>query len=337
LANRRLVSLISLNEVQPEQVKWLWASRIPFGKITILQGDPGLGKSTLALDLAARISKNLPLPDQSTAALQEPASVLLMSAEDGLADTIRPRLDAAGADQELISAPKEHYCIPRDVPMIHDAIVQTHAKLVIIDPFAAYLDGSINSWNNQHVRRALTPLSVVAEETGAAILILDHLNKKIGTAAIQRGSGSIAFNAAARSVLIVCKHPQEAETFVLAGVKSNLGPPPPSLAYRTVEAENKAVKLEWHGECPYSADDLVTASIEPGNTRKLELARQFLCETLSNGSVLSKVVERQALEQGISPRTLARAKKELKIQSLPVGVRGEWFLSLPMAVALQTR
>ena len=210
------------------------------------------------------------MPDGAVSALNEAAAVFLMSAEDGLADTIRPRLDALGAEQQLVSVPQNrHFLIPRDADLIGDSAKQIDAKLVILDPLAAFLDGSINSWNNQHVRRALAPLAQVADQTGAAILVLDHLNKRSGIAAIQRGSGSIAFNAAARSVLLVCKHPQEPENFVLANVKSNLGAPAVSLAYRTVEAENKAVKLEWLGECPYTADELVTAAFEPTNGRKV--------------------------------------------------------------------
>lgn len=338
MRKKPVVPLISLDQVQPEQVQWLWPGRIPLGKVTILQGDPGLGKSTLALDIASKISRNFPMPDGSVSALSEPAAVFLMSAEDGLADTIRPRLDAAGADQERISVPQDrHFLVPRDADLIGDSVKQTNARLVILDPLAAFLDGSINSWNNQHVRRALAPLAHVADQTGAAILVLDHLNKRSGIAAIQRGSGSIAFNAAARSVLLVCKHPQEPENFVLANVKSNLGAPPASLAYRTVEAENKAVKLEWLGECPYTADELVTAAFEPTNGRKVGVAIEFLRERLSPCDVLSKVVEREAAERGISARTLTRARKELGVKASPAGLQGEWVLSLPISEALKRK
>jgi hypothetical protein len=254
-----------------------------------------------------------------------------MSAEDGLADTLRPRLDAVTADQQLISVPQDqHFLIPRDTDLIRDAVEQTNAKLVILDPLAAFLDGTVNSWNNQHVRRALTPLAQLADLTGAAVLVLDHLNKRSGIAAIHRGSGSIAFNAAARSVLLVCKHPQDPETFVLASVKSNLGSPPVSLAYRTVEAENKAVKLQWLGECPYAADELAAAAFEPTNSRKVGAAIEFLRERLSSCDALSRVVESEAIAQGISPRTLTRARKELGVKSSPIGMGKEWTLSLPI-------
>lgn len=163
-------------------------------------------------------------------------------------------------------------------------------------------------------------------------MILDHLNKRSGVSAIQRGGGSIGFNAAARSVLLACKHPQESETFVLASVKSNLGPPSISLAYRTVEAPNKAVTLQWLGECPYEADDLVTTAFEPSNSRKLTVAIDFLKSKLSGASVLLRLVDREAAAFGISLRTLARARKQLGVTAKPVGMQGEWVLSLPIRV-----
>jgi hypothetical protein len=332
LSKKSSVRLVSLDQITPEYVKWLWPGRVPLGKITILQGDPGLGKSTLALDIAGRTSKNLPMPDHSLGDVHEAANILLLSAEDCVADTIRPRLDALGADQHRISIPEDHrhFLVPTDADLIREAVRSINAKLLIIDPLTAFLDGAINSWNNRHVRRALMPLSAIAGELGVAILIVDHLNKRSGVAAIQRGSGSIGFNAAARSVLLASKHPQESETFVLASVKSNLGPPPSSLGYRTVEAANKAVTLEWLGECPYEADDLVTAAFESANSRKLGMAMDLLNTKLSGTSALSKVVDREAAALGISSRTLARARNRLGVIAKPVGMQGEWVLSLPL-------
>ena len=331
LSQRQPVKLVSLDQIQPEDVKWLWRGRIPLGKITILQGDPGLGKSTIALDLASRITTAREMPDGTISDLGEPADVLLLSAEDGVADTIRPRLDALGAAQTRITIPGDHrhFLVPSDAALIQQALQQRNAKLCVIDPLAAFLDGTINSWNNQHVRRALTPLAQVASLTGATILIVDHLNKRSGIAAIQRGSGSIAFCAAARSVLLACKHPQEPEMFVLASVKNNLSASPPSLSYRTVEAENKAVKLEWLGECPYDADELAMTAFEATGGRKLKACEDWLRARLATGSALSKVVEREATEVGFSARTFARARKQLGVISQPSGLQGEWIISLP--------
>lgn len=333
------MKLISLDQIQPEDVQWLWPGRVPLGKITILQGDPGLGKSTIALDLASRITTAREMPDGTTSDLGEPADVLLLSAEDGVADTIRPRLDAMGTQQTRITIPADHrhFLVPSDASLILEAIQQRNAKLCVIDPLAAFLDATINSWNNQHVRRALTPLAQIASQTGAAILIVDHLNKRSGIPAIHRGSGSIGFNAAARSVLLVCKNPQEPETFVLSSVKNNLSAPSPSLSYRTVQAENKSVKLEWLGECPYEADELAAAAFEPVGSRKLQAARDFLLVRLGTGSALSKMVEKEAAEKGISARTLARARKDLGVVSQPCGLQGEWAISLPVRASLSPR
>jgi hypothetical protein len=227
--------------------------------------------------------------------------------------------------------------IPSEISLIRDAIQQRDAKLCVIDPLAAFLDATINSWNNQHVRRALTPLADVACQTGAGIFIVDHLNKRSGIPAVHRGSGSIAFNAAARSVLMACKHPAEAETFVLSSVKSNLCAPPISLAYRTLKADNGALKLEWLGECPYDADELATAAFEATSSRKLTQAVEWLRARLGSTSALSKVVEKEAVEIGISPRTLWRARNQLGVISQPCGLQGEWVISLPAGVALSAK
>ena len=171
MSKKSSVRLVSLDTITPENVKWLWPGRVPLGKITILQGDPGLGKSTLALDVASRVSRKLPMPDDSLSDLHEAANVLLLSAEDGVADTIRPRLDALEADQQRISIPGDHrhLLIPTDADLIREAVRTLNAKLLIIDPLTAFLDGTINSWSNQHVRRALMPLAAIADESGVAI------------------------------------------------------------------------------------------------------------------------------------------------------------------------
>jgi hypothetical protein len=332
LSRNTAVKLISLDQIQPEHVKWLWPGRIPLGKITILQGDPGIGKSTIALDIASRTSTRQPMPDGSHSDLEDAADVFLLSAEDGPADTIRPRLDALGTNQERITIPAgyRHFLIPSEVSLIHDALRQRNAKLCVIDTLASFLDVTINSWSNQHGRRALTPLAEIARKTGAAILIVDHLNKRTGIPAVHRGSGSIAFNAAPRSVLMACKHPQEPETFVLSSVKCNLCAPPLSLAYRTIPADNGVLKLEWLGECPYDADELVTAAFEATSSRKLKAAEDWLRVRLGSASALSKVVEKEAANMGISARTLARARKQLGVISQPSGLQGEWIICLPL-------
>jgi hypothetical protein len=311
-----------MDQVQAEAVKWLWPGRIPLGKITILQGDPGLGKSTITLDIAARVTRANPMPDDSTSDLPEPSNVLLLSAEDGVADTLRPRLDALGADQARISVPwgeHEHLSIPSDADLISRAIDQAEARLIVIDPLAAFLDANINSWSNQQVRRALGPLKAVAERHHAALLCVDHLNKRAGIAAVHRGNGSMGFAAAARSVLMAGKHPHEDGELVLAGVKTNLAARPASLVYKTVQAANGAVCIEWLGECAVTADELGGIPPDAASLSKVKEAEEFIRERIGPGSVLARVLGAEAVANGISQRTYKRARKNLGVLAKPAG------------------
>jgi hypothetical protein len=329
LANQS-VDLISFDKIQHEQVSWLWRGRIPLGKITILQGDPGLGKSTLALDLAARVTRNAEMPDGTASDLKAPAGAVLMTAEDGLADTIRPRLDAAGADlaRVVTFGPDEHILIPRDVGRLNEAIQRAQAKLVVVDPLAAFLDGSVNSWVNQDVRRALHPLKRIAESSGAAVLVVDHLSKASGRAAIYRGNGSIAFNGAARSVLLVGEHPEDHEKRVLARVKGNLCQDPGSLLYRMEQASNGTVRVEWLGNCELSANDL-GEDLQAERTSLVTACVEWLRKRLPPGAaVLEKVVEAEALGNGYAKRTFQRARRVAGVISTKSG--NFWTLSLPV-------
>jgi hypothetical protein len=326
-----------MDKVQAEAVKWLWPGRIPLGKITILQGDPGLGKSTITLDIAARLTRGNSMPDGSPSDLPEPSNVLLLSAEDGVADTLRPRLDALGADQARISVPwdeHEHLSIPSDTGLIGRAIEQVGARLIVIDPLAAFLDANINSWSNQQVRRALGPLKGLAERHSTAVLCVDHLNKRSGIAAVHRGNGSMGFSAAARSVLMAGKRPNEDGEFVLAGVKTNLAARPASLAYRTVQAANGSVCIEWLGECAVTADELGGVSPDIASLSKAKEAEDFILARIGSASVLARVLEKECLANGISQRTYKRARKSLGVVAKPAGFSGEWILSLPTRLAL---
>jgi hypothetical protein len=330
LAKAPLVDLISFDQIQPEQVNWLWAGRIPVGKITILQGDPGLGKSTLALDLAARVTRKGMMPDGSAMGLSEAAGVVVMTAEDGLADTIQPRLEAADADLERVVTfgPNEQVLIPHDVRRLELAIEQSQSRLVVIDPLAAFLDPTVNGWVNQDVRRALHPLKQIAERTGAAILVLDHLSKAQGRAAIYRGNGSVAFNAAARSVLLVGKHPADSNLRVVARVKGNLCADPGSLAYSMEAANNGSVRIRWVGICELTADDLGEDRPQERESQ-VSACAEWLQERLPSGNAaLEKVVEEEALAKGYSKRTFQRARRVGGVISRKSG--DFWMLSLPL-------
>jgi len=203
-----------LSEVKAEQVSWLWRGRIPRGKLSIWEGDPGIGKSAATTDVAARVSVGRPWPDGAPC---EAAGVVLLSAEDGLADTIRPRLDAAGGDPSRVLAlatvqdahGERLVSIPEDLEIIRLGIERVNAKLMIVDPLMAFLSGDVNSHRDQDVRRALAPLAAVAESTGAAVVVVRHLNKDSGGNVLYRGGGSIGIIGAARCALLVAKHPED--------------------------------------------------------------------------------------------------------------------------------
>ena len=178
-----------LADVTPGHVSWLWPGRIPLGKITTLDGSPGLGKSTIALDLAARMSTGCPLPDGSNADLHGPVGVIVASAEDGASDTILPRVLAAGGDPKRIHLLRGKWVIPKDVPRLRDEILQLDVKLVILDPLASFLSPDQNMLQDQAMRNALGPLARIAEETGCAFVAVRHFTKTGGTTPLYRGGG----------------------------------------------------------------------------------------------------------------------------------------------------
>ncbi len=338
------------SEVEERQVSWLWKGRIPLGTITLLDGDHGLGKSLLALDLAARVTTGREMPDDTPGV---DGGVVLLSAEDDLAATVRPRLKAARADLERVEMmrgvtlyggatnPTEQrdVLLPRDISELERLIWQVEARLVVIDPLMAYLDLKVNSWRDQDVRRALAPLASLAERTGAAILILRHLNKATGMNALYRGGGSISIVAAARSGLLVAKHPDDPDhQRVLAATKSNLGPPLPSLSYRvTASMDSKDIPwIEWQGECTLSAEQALAApqpEQDGERSSKLEEAVEWLHTKLAKGPVLGRAVERAARGAGISDATLRRARGRLPIHIQRTGFGAEMYTwwSLPVS------
>lgn len=253
---------VRLSSVAPEEVRWLWEPRIPLGKVTIIEGHPDEGKSTLLIDLAARITKGLGVPLAAVGAPGEPAGVVLVTAEDGLADTILPRLEAAGGDPSRVLAygAEELPEIPGDLSALEEPVRRVNAKLVIIDPLMAVLSGVVDAYKDHHVRRALAPLAAFAARLGVAVVVVRHLTKGNGTDPKTRGSSSIAFTGAARSVLLCAPHPDRDGVKVLARVKGNLGPPWKSLAYRVVVPDGGRVpRIEWLGPVDLDARTLLAA------------------------------------------------------------------------------
>ena len=322
-----------LSEVEPERVDWLWPGRLPFGKLAVLDGDPGLGKSVVTLDVAARVSAGMELPDSRRC---EPAGVVLLSAEDGLRDTIRPRLDAAGADTERIFALSTVFeakggermiSLTKDLSVIERAIERVGAGLVIVDPLTAFLSEKTDSYKDQDMRRALAPVATLAERTRAAILIVRHLTKAAGGNTLYRGGGSIAIIGAARSGLVIAQDPEDPERRILAANKHNLSRAAPSLAFRIDTAPNGAARVAWGGTSTLTAGDILKEPADQEQKSALSEAKEFLSQELGDGSVPAERVEDDARGAQISMRTLKRAKRALGVKSRK---RGDvWYWELP--------
>jgi len=328
---------IILSEVEPERVTWLWSGRIPLGKLTVMDGDPGQGKSTIALDLAARVTRGWTMPDGDGGCA--PAGVVILSGEDGLADTIVPRLMVAGADLDRVvalnSCPNregegEHPpVLPDDLPFIRAAIARVKAQLVVIDPLMAYLSGDTNSHKDQDIRRVLFQVATLAEETGAAVLVVRHLNKTSGSPAIYRGGGSIGIIGAARSGLLVASDPDDDTHKVLACTKSNLSSPPESLGFHLEATEGGAARVVWDGTSAYTASALLAVPDTDEERHAIDDAKDFLVTALCEGPVAGSQIIAEARGAGISERTLKRAKAALGVTSRKGSMTGPWVWSLP--------
>lgn len=313
---------VCLADVAPKRVEWFWKGYIPLGKITILEGDPGLGKSVATIDLAARASAGKRFPNGADA-LQ--CGVVLMSAEDDVADTVRPRLDAAGGDPSKVcdltmvsDGPDDERLVslPDDVSLIERAVRQYKAGLVVVDPLEAFMNERLSANNNQHVRRALNPLGKMAERTGAAVVVVKHLNKTSGGNPLYRGGGSIGILGTARSGLVVALDPDDESRRVLGHNKHNLSGAAPSLIYTiTGDEKTEAARVEWKGESPHSARSLLSAPDDPSERSALAEAKEWLAEELENGPVSAKELTERGRAAGHSDATLTRAKRELRVRS----------------------
>lgn len=341
----RTLAIRVLADVQPEVVQWVWKNRIARGKLTLLVGDPGLGKSLLTLDVAARVSTGSGWPDAPRDGC-EPGGVLLIGAEDGLADTVRPRLDAAGADVRRIAALEgiavtdpesgDRFVSPvtlADVEMIGRAICDIPGcALVVIDPVSAFL-GEADSHNNAEVRAALSPLTALAERTGVAIVMVTHLRKGEG-AAIYRAMGSLGFAAASRSAWVVSKDDGDStgRRRLLLSLKANLAPDVAGLAF-TIEDRGSGPCVSWcDGSVDISADDAVAHPRgRPGPAAdERDEAVAWLKAALAEGPRLAKEVQEEAHHAaGISSGTLRRAQRDAGVVAYRPENPGPWWWRLP--------
>ena len=299
------VKIIRMSDVELTPVEWLWKPYLPFGKLSVLQGNPGEGKTYFAMHLAAACTNGKLLPNMER---MEPFNVIYQTAEDGLGDTVKPRLIEAGADLDrvLIIDDSEVQLTLSD-ERIEKAIVENNARLVIIDPIQAYLGADVDMNRANEVRPIFMRLGQVAQRTGCAILLIGHLNKAAGMQSLQRGLGSIDIAAAVRSVMFIGKLKHNPTMRILTHEKSSLAPPGASLAFSLGDEGG----FRWVGEYDITADEMLSG-IEPQRETKTQQAKDLICALLAGGKqVLSEDIDKAALERGIPGRTVRDAKREL--------------------------
>lgn len=333
--------MINMESVKVEQIEWLLYPFIPFGKVTIIQGDPGEGKTTMVLQIIAKLTRGEPIllnkksqkeaqQDSEENLKQEvlsqdnpiqPVNVIYQTAEDGLGDTIKPRLLAAGADcsRVLVIDDREQPLTMLDV-RLEEAIMQTKARMVVLDPIQGFLGTDVDMHRANEIRPLMKRMAVLAEKYHCAIILIGHMNKNSNGKSSYRGLGSIDFQAAARSVLIVGRLKDEPETRVMCHVKSSLAPEGKSVAFRL----DKETGFQWIGEYDISADDLLSGD---ARGQKSRIAKEFLLDILADGGMAQKKIEEEANKQGIKKKTLRNAKQELEIDSVKRGNQWFWILS----------
>ena len=323
------LKLINMEQVEVEKIDWLLYPFIPFGKVTIVQGDPGEGKTTMVLQIIAKLTKGeavLPSGGDESALEEktmvlEPVNVIYQTAEDGLGDTIKPRLLSAGADCSRVMVIDDNdQALTMMDARLEEAIIQTKARLVVLDPVQGFLGTDVDMHRANEIRPLMKRVAVLAEKYHCAIILIGHMNKNSNGKSSYRGLGSIDFQAAARSVLIVGRIKDEPEIRVVCHVKSSLAPEGKSIAFRL----DKDTGFEWIGEYDISADDLLSGD---NRGQKIHEAKEFLKEILVFGSVAQTKVAEEAESRGIKKKTLWNAKKELEIESVKIG--NQWFWMLP--------
>ena len=299
------VKIIRMSDVELTPVEWLWKPYLPFGKLSVLQGNPGEGKTYFAMHLAAACTNGKLLPNMER---MEPFNVIYQTAEDGLGDTVKPRLIEAGADLDrVLVIDDSDVQLTLSDERIEKAIIENNARLVIIDPIQAYLGADVDMNRANEVRPIFMRLGQVAQRTGCAIVLLGHPTKAAGMQSLPRGLGSIDIAAAVRSVMFIGKLKHDPTMRILTHEKSSLAPPGVSLAFSLGDEGG----FRWVGEYDITADEMLSG-IEPQRETKTQQAKDLICTLLAGGKqVLSEDIDKAALERGIPGRTVRDAKREL--------------------------
>lgn len=308
------------SQVRARRVEWLWYPYIPYGKLTVIQGDPGEGKSTLILNIAALLSTGQPMPDGTP--IDKPQTIIYQCAEDSVEDTIKPRLMMAGADCDKVA-----FIVEDDVTLtltddrIENAIKDTGARLFILDPIQAFIPPDSDMLSATKMRATMRKLASVAEKYQCAIVLIGHMNKAAAGKNMYRGLGSIDIAAIARSIIMVSRDEVNQQIRYMFPVKSSLAPEGSALGFR-IGADSK---IEWIGKC-----DINTKRFEEECEIKLsksELAKRYILELLGEGEMLGRSIYAKLAELDIKSRTVENAKKELGIVTYRKD--NAWYWKLP--------
>jgi len=317
------VPMICMNDVEQTEVDWLWYPYIPFGKLTIVQGNPGEGKTFFAMQLAAACTNQKFLPDMEPF---EPFNMIFQTAEDGLGDTVKPRLVSSGADLQrvLVIDDAENPLTLAD-DRIEKAIRENNAKLMVIDPLQAFLGANVDMNRANEVRPVFRKLADIAQSTGCAIVMIGHLNKASGTQSTYRGLGSIDIAAVVRSILFVGKVKDDPTTRVIVHEKSSLAPPGQALAFSLGDQKG----FRWIGAYDISAEDLLAGGEGTKAELKQEQAMKLIYEFLSDGREVSVAeLNKEAIERGISERTVRMVRNSMKDKLESVRRGKDWWIWL---------
>ena len=305
------LKLIHMEDVVSKEVEWLWYPYIPYGKITIIEGDPGEGKTTLVLKLAAALSRGLPLPCDDDKEY-EPIHIIYQTAEDGIEDTIKPRLVKAGADCSMIRVIDE---TDKELSMTDDrleqAIIETGARLIILDPIQAYIGATVDMHRANEIRPVLKHLGMIAEKYNCAIVLIGHMNKAAGSKSTYRGLGSIDIQATARSVLLVARLRDKPNIRIMAHDKSSLAPTGDAIGFEVTEDSG----IVCIGPYDITIDELLSGN-EGRGKKKLDIAENCIKEYFGTNKVIpSNEIMMEAAKRSIKRNTLLSAKKKLGITS----------------------